>query len=261
MSKKETIQALEAKWGTKAIYLGTPSFAYEIKNGEEVYTIDRFGAIRSAQGQEISLETILKATEPEPEPEQDEARAEKPASLEVDGYSVEFPMQGHTGISLRNLVNMLASKEQLLIAAFDLSQRLMDDHFAEELSHKETGSVEAFARAFEELGSARCRCLALDLEKCKVSLNLQRAKLEPDEIAAFIDLAVCINENALKLKTSSFRPAQEENPKYALRTWLIRLGLNGNAYKKTRKTLLSRLTGSSAFRSPKTENSLEEGVV
>ena len=256
MNKKETIQALEAKWGTKAVYLGTPSFAYEIKNGEETYTVDRFGAIRSAQGQEISLETILEATEQEPE--QEEARAEKPASLEVDGYSVEFPMEGHTGISLRNLVNMLASKEQLLIAAFGLSQRLMDDHFAEELSHKEIGSAETIARAFEELGPARCRCLALDLEKRKVSLKLLRVKLEPDEIAAFIDLAVCINENALKLKTSSYRPAQEENPKYALRTWMIRLGLNGNAFKKTRKTLLSRLAGSSAFRSPKPEISSEE---
>lgn len=254
MNKKETIQTLEAKWGTKAVYLGTPSFAYEIKTGEAAYTIDRVGAIRSAQGQEISLETILKAKEPE----QEEARAEKPVSLEVDGYSVEFPMEGHTGISLRNLVNMLASKEQLLIAAFGLSQRLMDDHFAEELSHKEIGSVEAIARAFEELGPARCRCLALDREKRKVSLKLLRVKLEPDEIAAFIDLAVCINENALKLKTSSYRPAQEENPKYALRTWMIRLGLNGNAFKKTRKTLLSRLTGSSAFRSPKTENLPEE---
>lgn len=252
MNKKETIQALEAKWGTKAVYLGTPSFAYEIKNGEAAYTVDRFGAIRSAQGQEISLETILKATEPQPE------RAAAPAPLEVDGYSVEFPMEGHTGISLRNLVNMIASKEQLLIAAFGLSQRLMDNHFAEELSHKETGSIELFDRAFGELGPARCRCLALDLEKHKVSLKLLRVKLEPDEIAAFIDLAVCINENAQKLKTSSFRPAQEENPKYALRTWLIRLGLNGNAFKKTRKTLLSRLAGSSAFRSPIPEISSEE---
>ena len=254
MNKKETIQALEAKWGTKAVYLGTPSFAYEIKNGEETYTVDRFGAIRTAQGQEISLETILKATEPE----QHSARAEKPSSLEVDGYSVEFPIEGHTVISLRNLVNMLASKEQLLIAAFGLSQRLMDDHFAEELSHKETGSIEEFDRAFGELGYSRCRCLALDLEKRKVSLKLMRVKLEPDEIDAFIDLAVCINENAQKLKSSSFRPAQEENPKYALRTWLIRLGLNGDAFKKTRKTLLSRLAGSGAFRSPKPEISSEE---
>ncbi len=256
MNKKEMIQALETKWGTRAVYLGPPSFSYEIINGEELFRVDRFGAIRNAQGQEIALETILKAAEQEHEPEP--ARDEQSVSLEVDGYSVEFPMEGHTGISLRNLVNMLASKEQLLIAAFGLSQRLMEDHFAEELSHKETGSIVEFDRAFEEIGRERCRCLVLDREKRKVCLKLLRVKLEPDEIAAFIDLAVSMNENALKLKTSSFRPAQEENPKYALRTWMIRLGLNGNAFKKTRKTLLSRLAGSSAFRSPKQENSSEE---
>ena len=260
MNKKEMIQALETKWGTRAVYLGPPSFSYEIINGEEPFRVDRFGAIRNAQDQEIALETILNAAEPEKEPEKETepARDEQSVSLEVDGYSVEFPMEGHTGISLRNLVNMLASKEQLLIAAFDLSQRLMEDHFAEELSRKETGSIEEFDRAFEEIGRERCRCLELDREKRKVCLKLLRAKLEPDEIAAFIDLAVSMNENALKLKTSSFRPAQEENPKYALRTWLIRLGLNGHAYKKTRKTLLSRLEGSSAFRSSKPENSSEE---
>ena len=40
----------------------------------------------------------------------------------------------------------------------------------------------------------------------------------------------------------------EENEKYTLRIWLIRLGMNGDEYKTTRKILMEKLSGHSAFR-------------
>ena len=33
-----------------------------------------------------------------------------------------------------------------------------------------------------------------------------------------------------------------------MRTWLIRLGMNGDEFKATRKVLLAKLTGNSSFR-------------
>ena len=41
---------------------------------------------------------------------------------------------------------------------------------------------------------------------------------------------------------------QDDNPKFALRTWLIRLGMKGKGYKGVRKALLENLEGNSAFR-------------
>ena len=241
MNKKETIQALEEKWGVKARYLGVPTFAYEIKTETQHLIIDRHGVIRDLQGHELHAEELLSA---EPAP------TEKVA-LGIDGYAVEFPMTNHTGASLRNLVNMISSKQQLLISAFDLPHLFMDDLFAEELRHKETDTIEAFQNSFMELGPDRCPGIEIDFEKRTVALKLLKENLSTDEMAAFRDLAMSINSSAQKLKNSSFRPSQEENPKFGLRTWMTRIGINGAEFKTTRKTILSRLDGSSSFRRPK----------
>lgn len=253
MNKKELIRALEEKWGTKATYLGAPSFAYEIKTEAQIYTIDRHGVVRGLQGDELHTEELL--SEPQSEPVCEAALA-KPAELHIDGYAVEVPLNGHTGTSLRNLVNMLASKQHLIGAAFGLTQIFMDKGFAEEISQRHIDSIESFWTAWSELGRDRCPGFELDIEQRTVVLKLLKENPKPEETTAFRDLTVCMTENAKKLKNCSFKPAQEENPKYALRTWLIRLGMNGDEFKTTRKVLLAHLAGSSAFRSPKYENSL-----
>ena len=248
MNKKEKIQALETRWGVKAVYLGVPSFAYEIKIEEQTIVVDRHGVAMDLQGHEICVEELCSEAQPAPV---NEAAPAKQAEMRIDGYAVEFPLADHTGASLRNLVNMLSSKQKLLAIAFGQARGFMDTRFAEEISQQNTGSVELFQEAFLEMGPERCPGLEFDSEKRTVALKLAAENLSPDAIKAFRDLAIVINQNARKLKTSSSKPAQDENQKYALRTWLIRLGMNGGEFKTTRKVLLERLSGHSSFRSPK----------
>jgi len=248
MNKKEKIQALEIKWGVKAAYLGAPSFAYEIKTEEQTIVVDRHGVARDLQGREVCVEEICS-----------EAAPAEQAEMRMDGYAVEFPLADHTGVSLRNLVNMISSKQKLLACAFGQTQGFMDSRFAEEISQKNTDSTELFQKAFLEMGSGRCPGLEFDSEKRTVALKLVAENLSPDAMKAFRDLAICVNRNAQTLKTASFKPAQEENPKFAFRTWLIRLGLNGDEFKTTRKVLLAKLPGCSAFRSMKTEDAPDKG--
>ena len=252
MNKKEMIKALEAHFGVKATYLGVPSCAYELLAEEETYTIERTGAIRNSKGDEVDVEMILNQNQTEPSSETI-APAEKEEAL-IDGVQVEFPFDGHTGITLKNIVNMLSSKQKLIASAFEFKELLLDEGFAEDLSHKETGTIEQFKESFLEVGPERCPGLTLDFEKETFRFNLIAEKLNQDKISAFKDLAVFITKYAKTLKNSSFKPAQEENPKYAFRTWLIRLGMNGEEYKASRKTLLAALEGSSAFRKPREEN-------
>ena len=49
-------------------------------------------------------------------------------------------------------------------------------------------------------------------------------------------------------KSASARPQQNENPKYAMRTWLLRLGFIGEEFKTAREVLTKRLDGDTAFR-------------
>ncbi len=88
----------------------------------------------------------------------------------------------------------------------------------------------------------------LTLKKKPSAFYLYGSELSDERISAFKDLVALIAEYAKTLNRASFKQAQDDNPKYALRTWLIRIGMNGPEYKETRKTLLKHLEGSGAFR-------------
>lgn len=250
MTRKETVQALEAKWGVKATYLGVPSCAYEITSPAGTLRIDRQGAIKDLAGRAFSAEELLHKPEVERD---DDASPVAPDEFRIGECAVELPLAGHTAASLRNLVNMLVSKQHLLVSAFGLSQPLLGSHVAEELSKSISEDMAAFQAAWAEVASDCCQGLEINFAKQTLAMKLAKDSPTQDEMVAFVELAACINEQAKKLKYSSFKPAQEDNPKYALRTWLLRLGMNGDAFKKSRKTLLARLSGSAAFRTPEEE--------
>ena len=54
---------------------------------------------------------------------------------------------------------------------------------------------------------------------------------------------------AKAVRTASPKPQQNENPKYAMRTWLLRLGFIGDEFKTARELLTKHLDGDAAFRS------------
>ena len=250
MTRKELVQALEEKWGVKAKYLGVPSCAFEIQCDAGNFLIDRHGLIKDVEGREFSAEELLSQPKAEPTEEPDSI---EPSELQIGEYVVELPLEGHTAASLRNLVNMLASKQHLLVSAFDLTETLIDTNLAEDLHQRPMEDMDSFKTAWTDVGSQRSLGLKMNFEKHTLAIKLLKDNPTPDEMAAFLDLAACMNENAKKLKHSSFKPAQEDNPKYAMRTWLLRLGMSGDAFKKTRKVLLARLSGSAAFRTPAEE--------
>ena len=53
---------------------------------------------------------------------------------------------------------------------------------------------------------------------------------------------------AKTVKTASPKPQQNENPRYAMRTWLLRLGFIGDEFRTARELLTKRLSGDTAFR-------------
>lgn len=250
MTRKELVQALETKWGVKANYLGVPSCAYEINCAEGSFKVDRHGLIKDMEGREFSAEELL--SQPKAEPTE-EPESIEPSELRIGEYVVELPLEGHTAASLRNLVNMLASKQHLLVSAFGLTEPLIDTNLAEDLHQRPMEDMDSFKTAWTDVETQRSLGLEMNFEKHTLAIKLLKDNPTPDEMAAFLDLAACMNENARKLKYSSFKPAQEDNPKYAMRTWLLRLGMSGDAFKKTRKVLLACLSGSAAFSTPAEE--------
>ena len=255
MSRKEIVQALEEKWGVKAKYLGMPSCAYEITGEKGTFRIDKAGLILDLDGREHGIGELLADA---PAQSVEESESVETGEPNFQGYA--FSLEGHTVLSLRNLVNMLASKQALISAAFGLGQPLLERELAEELDWITIENVDAFVAIWLNLARGRAPGLKLDLATHTLILQLPKENPTLEEMTAFRNLAIGMDASAKKLKHSSFKPAQEENPKFAFRTWLIRLGMNGDDFKATRKVLLANLAGDSSFRSPKpSEASSGEG--
>ena len=75
-----------------------------------------------------------------------------------------------------------------------------------------------------------------------------RFPADPERSHAYAELAALMAGAAARQKRISAKPCSTGNEKYAARTWLVRLGMSGPAYKETRRILLEGLTGNSAFR-------------
>ena len=60
-----------------------------------------------------------------------------------------------------------------------------------------------------------------------------------------------MNHQALTQKSASSKKPQTDNPKFAMRTWLNRIGLIGDDYKNCREHLCKHLEGSAARRFPR----------
>lgn len=260
MNRKQLVQALGEFLGVRPKYLSVPTFNYEIQTEEETYTVDKDGVITTSAGEVVTMEEIMQsqAIQPVEDIPVDEAQIEVPPLEELpevednappsDTFALELPLEGHTGSTLQNLVNMLASKQHLIMQAFETDVPFMESTFAKDLSIKGIGDVDSFITAIQELGTTRCSGLTIDLGKETFTVKLEGAPLTPMRITAFQELMALVNQTAKRQKRASFKQSQDENPKYAFRTWLIRLGMNGDEYKETRKVLLQNLSGSGAYR-------------
>lgn len=238
MDRKEIVKTLSEALGSKPIYLGAPTFAYEIKTEKDVYIIGKDGVIKNSEDREVTLEEILC----------------KEQEDKLDSINIEMPFKDHTGRTLINILNMLYSKQNLIVEALELDEILIDKEYITKLNQKKIETIEEFKETIYE---ADPKGIDFNFEKETFTIKLLGKNLNDEKISAFMKLAYLISENAKKLKYASFKEAQDDNPKYAFRTWLIRLGMNGREYKEDRKILLKNLKGNSAFRKPVIEGSAE----
>ena len=76
----------------------------------------------------------------------------------------------------------------------------------------------------------------------------RRGGIHAGQLKSYIQLCLALSQMAKTVKTASPKPQQNENPKYAMRTWLLRLGFIGEEFKTARELFTKRLEGDTAFR-------------
>ena len=156
----------------------------------------------------------------------------------------------HTGNTLRNLVNMIYSRGPLLSKASGgnfhvekgLAEVLKDDSC--------TATVQTFLKALADYTEAHGGMEGLKITEEQVSFTGFPVPADQAHSEAFCRLAAMMNAMALSQKRIQAKEVNTDNEKYAFRIWLLRLGMNGDAYKTTRKVLMENLGGHAAFRTP-----------
>ena len=233
MDRKETVKILGEHFGAKPEYMGVPSFAYQIKSPQGIITVDKEGGIKNSEGIEVELEELLNDFKEEPIKEKNIAS------------ELTFSMDGHTGITLRNLVNMVSSKQTLIKKALGIETEIVTKEFVEGINNIRISSIEDFKTAVLDIGAEKCPGISFDFEKETLEFKFIKG-IENAEIA--VQFAEALNESSKKFKHSSPKERKTDNEKYVFRTWLLRLGFIGDGYKEARKELLKNLGGNSAFR-------------
>ena len=76
----------------------------------------------------------------------------------------------------------------------------------------------------------------------------RKGGLHAGQLKSYIQLCLALSQMAKEVRTASCKPQQNENPKYAMRTWLLRLGFIGDEFKTARDLYTKRLDGDAAFR-------------
>ncbi|WP_139903995.1 virulence-related protein [Clostridium thermarum] len=263
MDRKQLIKALEAKYGVKAKYLGAPSFAYEVAIKEKICTIDKEGKILTASGEDLlpeellneafetdseEIEAAVDATPLEENTSENKSEvnsSEEVRSSETMSYELKLPMEGHNAKTLRNLINMIYAKQPLIKKALGADAEILTEEFVYDINQVPMETVEEFQNALEQIENYSGQGIQFDFDEKTFAFKLE---LEPAKVDAAINLLALVNKNALAQNYASFKVKHTTNEKYTFRTWLLRLGMIGDEYKKARKELLRSLSGNGAFK-------------
>ena len=193
------------------------------------------------------------------------------------GVHIHIGAKGHTPQTLRNLANIMASHESLLAEALNLDHyrmsrycRTVDPRFLEQLNRRKPTTMADLADIWyssqganygrsQHYNGSRYHMLNLHATFTKGTVefrlfqfdapaNGRRNGLHAGQLKSYIQLCLALSQMAKTVRAASPKPQQNENPKYAMRTWLLRLGFIGEEFETARDILTRRLSGDAAFR-------------
>ena len=193
------------------------------------------------------------------------------------GVHIHIGAQGHTPQSLRNLANIMASHESLIAEALKLDRsrmsrycRTVDPNFLAKVNSRKPKTMAQLADIWytshgasygrsHHYNDSRYHMLNLHATFTKGTVEFRlfqfdeptaerRGGIHAGQLKSYIQLCLALSQMAKDVRTASPKPQQNENPKYAMRTWLLRLGFIGEEFATARDFLTRNLSGDTAFR-------------
>ena len=184
------------------------------------------------------------------------------------GIHIHIGAKDHTPNTLRNLVNLMTAKEDLIYKSLEIDParvrwcKKVNEDLIQAINKKKPKTLEQLADlwysgyGFEnrERHYHTSRYHGLNLHstftKGTIEFRLFNGTLHAGKIRSYIVFCLAISHQALTQKSASARRTHTDNEKYTFRCWLLRLGLIGEEFKNCRMHLMKALDGNSAWRNP-----------
>ena len=218
--RKELVNAISQQLNAPVKYLGAPTFAYEMAD----YNVNKNGVLSGPDNKEL-VDNLLglhdfKAISEEFDTPPSKAEADE--TEESTSLIIQMPRADFTDTALENLKGLVESKAALIKKALDTdSIPIIED---------------------EEY----------------VAFPWFQGECSSEEVKAYTHFVTALCEMAKKQTRVNSTAKSVEKEKYAFRCFLLRLGFIGPEYKIERKILLSKLSGSSAFKSGTAKQEVSE---
>lgn len=182
------------------------------------------------------------------------------------GIHIHLDGADHTARSIRNFVNIIASKNDLFYKALQIEHerihycKKMDEILVEKINRKKPKTLAQIESLWYEgysesttrhYHSSRYHFLNLHSffnGNHTVELRGFNSELHAGKVRSYIVLALALNNQALTQKCASAKKPQVENEKFAMRTYLNRIGFIGEEFANCREHLTAHLDGSAAWR-------------
>lgn len=184
------------------------------------------------------------------------------------GIHIHIGAKDHTPNTLKNLVNLMAAKEDLVYKSLEIDParvkwcKKVNEDLIQAINKKKPKTLEQLAElwysgyGFENRDrhyhTSRYHGLNLHstFTKGTIEFRLFNGTLHAGKIRSYIVFCLAISHQALTQKSASARRTHTDNEKYTFRCWLLRLGLIGEEFKNCRMHLMKALDGNSAWRNP-----------
>ena len=289
ITRKQASDALAELFGTTNRYIGGIYDAYSVKDpeGKEWKIMSdasitpqkrQMGRRVIAADEKYKVELVTpKLTYEEMKKLQSAIRCIRKAGGFVNGscgIHVHIDGANHTKKSLKNLLSIMYAKEDILFRALQVNEararnfcRKVREPMLQRvrrLSSSETTDLtqlehiwygENDTRITRRMQYHDTRYYALNLHSMfyrgTVEFRMFNSTLHAGEVRAYVTLCLAMSAQAIAQRGTVLRKTQSDNEKFTFRTWLIRLGLNGEEFKTVRQHLLKHLEGDPSWRHEK----------
>ena len=184
------------------------------------------------------------------------------------GLHVHVDASNHNRQSLKNLISIMYSKEDILFKALQVNEarasrwckkvrepmlkeaRKLSSDTTKDLTQLESIWYEGNNGSDEHYNWSRYYALNLHsvFYRGTVEWRCFNSTLHAGRAAAYVNLCLAMSAQAIAQRSAVMRKTQSDNELFTFRVWLVRLGLNGPEFKNTRDHLLANLEGDRAWR-------------